>query len=257
MTDTPDQHQNERKSEAKKIFETNLDSLMVILERLKSESSMVINGIQEINDDLKQFIVSGDDLPVIIKDAAKLLVSLQQYIKFSTGALQQFVKFHTVAFEWMPVMLVTFLEAYLEEGLIDLVTRNSGLLEKAPVVHPSRVFEIDTLEELRSEIRRDWAQSRLRPGGPETWIKLFKSLGVKTFDDGACDGVQHLWNTRNVIVHGRGIASAAYVRKYRFMNVKSGIKIKINSALFSGWMGAVGTFISPIESLFLNYKRSD
>jgi hypothetical protein len=236
---------NARKSEAMKIFEINLDSLMVILDRLEPER--MINVAQAISDDLKQGIASGSDLALLSKDALdKVGTSVQQYLEF-----------HTVAFEWMPVMLVTFLEAYLEEGLIDLATQDSKLLEKAPVIPPSRVFEIDTLEELRGTIRRDWAQSRLRPGGPETWIKLFKNLGVRNYDGGACDGVQHLWNTRNIIVHGRGIASDVYVKKYPFMNVKSGTKIKISSALFLGWLAAVKNFMLPVENLFLNYKRSD
>ena len=46
----------------------------------------------------------------------------------------------------MSVMLVSFLEAYLEDGLVEIASKNPKVI-KTPVIEPSRLLEIESIDE--------------------------------------------------------------------------------------------------------------
>jgi hypothetical protein len=233
----------EVKTEAMKNFEANLGPLRLLIGRLEAQR-MVRAGTAAIEEITRWEKASFQDTSALEQATAKVASTIGEYV-----TLQALV------FSWMSVMLVTFLEAYLEEGLITLAERNPKLLEHAPPIQPARLLEVGSIEELRAETRQQWAAGVMRPGGPEKWVGTLKNLGARGYDNKACQGVQHLWDTRNLIVHSRSIASVAYARKYDAMGMKAGAKVNVNGALFGSWLDPLKSFMSCTDAFFLRYKQ--
>jgi hypothetical protein len=78
-------------------------------------------------------------------------------------------------------MFVTFLMAYLEDALVILADKNKSLLKELPSIDSSRIFESDSIDEIRGEIKKAWAESFLRGTGPVGWSKRFDKLGARGF----------------------------------------------------------------------------
>jgi hypothetical protein len=230
------------KTEAMKNFEANLDPLLILIKRLEPER-MLRDGEAAIQEIQKWRQTNFKDTDSVVTAATKF-----------SSTVTEFLAVHELVFNWMSVMLVTFLEAYMEEGLISLAEKNPGLLKDAPPIAPARALEVNSLEELRDELRQQWAHGKLRPGGPETWVKRLTGMGARGYDKKACDEVQHLWDTRNLIVHSRGVASVAYVRKYASTGVKPGTQVNVSNNRFSGWLDSLKIFMSCTEAFFLSYK---
>jgi len=108
---------------------------------------------------------------------------------------------------------------------------------------------------LRSELRQHWAQRVLRPGGPETWIKRLQRMGASGYENSVCVEVQHLWDTRNLILHSRSIATVAYARKYKASGVKSGTQLSVSNDRFGLWLEALKSFMDCTDAFFLKYKQ--
>jgi hypothetical protein len=68
-------------------------------------------------------------------------------------------------------------------------------------------IETDCLEDLRIEALREFAGRILRGGGPDIWVKRLKELGARGYSNEDIHRVQHLWDTRNLIIHSQGRAS--------------------------------------------------
>jgi hypothetical protein len=69
------------------------------------------------------------------------------------------------------------------------------------------------MDELRAAMTRLWAHDALRPDGPRTWVRQLKDMGAKKpIDQGVVSEVEHMWDTRNLIVHSRCVADATYAK---------------------------------------------
>ena len=129
-------------------------------------------------------------------------------------------------------------------------------MKDAPPISHNRALEVDSIEELRNEVRQQWAHDFLRPGGPETWLRRLKNMGARGYDDEATLQIQHLWDTRNLIVHSRGAASVAYARKYATSEVKRGERVKVGINQFQHWLNAVKSFTICTDAFFLKYGET-
>jgi hypothetical protein len=237
------------KTEAMKNFEANLDPLEGLIRWLIPKD--VLSSVQSFVQALKKWQKSSptDGTFPLKREAAKVTTSIQNYVSVKN-----------LSFEWMSVMLVTLLEGYLEDGLISLVSKNPKLMKDAPPIDHYRALEVASIEELRDEVRRQWAQDCLRPGGPATWLKRLKSMGARGYNEEATFKVQHLWDTRNLIVHSRGVASVAYARRYANLGAQKGARIKVDINQFQYWLDAIKDFMICTDAFFLKYgetKRDD
>jgi hypothetical protein len=235
---------NETKTVAAKNFEANLDEISTFIKRMRSED--VLRAMKALERAVKKEVAS---IPNI--NAKKL----ERATAAHTNAIQKWVEFMYPACRWMSVMLVSFLQSYLEEGLIDIAARNPSIV-KGIDIQSSSVFEIETIEELRNEVRLSWAQSALRPGGPMTWRKKLRELGAPKIDDSVVRQLQHLWDTRNIIVHSQSVASAAYAKKYAHMGSKAGQKVKVTLGTFQNWLGPTKAFSDWADDFFLAYGKT-
>jgi hypothetical protein len=133
-----------------------------------------------------------------------------------------------LVYDWIPVMSVTFIEAFLEEGLSELARKNPALLWVDEVeLDYSNTWEVDSLEELKAELRQQWAGQKIK-GGRKKLVKFLQRIGGShppIFKDNCLFWMQHLWDVRNLIVHGQGRVSRPYAKKYPTPPLKPGARI--------------------------------
>lgn len=152
-------------------------------------------------------------------------------------------------------MLVTFLEGYLEDVLIEMARKNPQLVKDVALDIRS-IFQVASIEELRDEVRRQWAHNELRPDGPRKWYRAIKDKGAKQLDQSIIYEMQHLWDTRNLIVHGKGIIDAPYAAKYSDRReVKRGQQVGVGTAVIQRWLERISKFVDWADEFCLSYCK--
>jgi hypothetical protein len=165
-------------------------------------------------------------------------------------SVKSYLEFLLPACRWMSVMLVSFLEAFMEDGLIEVGTRNPKMI-KSREVQSNVVFEAESLDALHACLRRQWAHDAIRPDGPKTWCRVLRDFGAPPLNQATISSVQHLWDTRNLIVHSRSIADPAYAKKYARLGAVSGSQVKVNLAVFGAWLGPVTELVEWADKQYL------
>jgi hypothetical protein len=153
----------------------------------------------------------------------------------------------------MTVMLITFLENFLEDGLMEVAVKNPQIIKKVEF-QAIKIFETESLEELRTELRRSWAHDALRPDGPGTWYRTFRDMGAPSLEEKVVQSLQHMWDTRNLIVHGV-IADVAYAKKYSNRGAKVGVEVKVNLHSFAEWLIPLKQFVEWVDTFVFNYGK--
>jgi hypothetical protein len=225
------------KTQARETFDANIEPMSALVTWLRPKE--VMRATKSVTRATEKWIETKD------KTDAKALTRATTSLTKSTN---RWLGLHKFSFESMSVMLVVFLEAYLEDGLVALAIRKPALLKPAP--ESRRVFEVETLHELRDEMRRNWAQLKVH-GGPERWEKMLTGMGARGYVKEDIYALQHLWDTRNLIVHSRSIMSASYARKHKALGAFSGTKIVIAGNLFTRWLTAITSFMDVTDAFFL------
>jgi hypothetical protein len=162
---------DKRKTDAAKNFEASLDQIVAFIDKINSRD--VLRASRAFRRVILKEIASTPNI-----NAKRI----ERASAAQKAAVDKWLAFLFPACRWMSVMLVSFLESYLEEGLIGIAVKNPSLIKNADI-EKSRIFEVDSIEDLRNEMRLNWAHSALRPGGPETWRKMLRELGAPKFDE--------------------------------------------------------------------------
>ncbi len=117
-------------------------------------------------------------------------------------------------------MLITFVQAYLEDRLAEVAVHRQGA---------AKVFR----------------------GSPKEWVKFLEKMGAR-YTGALKRGTQHLYDTRNLIVHGQGVATQDYVTNYakECPSLRVGGRVPVGSAEFRQWLDNVGRFVVCTERLF-------
>ena len=103
--------------------------------------------------------------------------------------------------------VVDFVQEYLEESLIGLVSKNREIMKDTKDTKDTkpidwvRLKESDSIEQLRRDVRHDWAEARLAGKGAADWFRMFEKMGAGKYDEGHLKIIQHLFDTRNLVVH--------------------------------------------------------
>lgn len=169
-----------------------------------------------------------------------------------SNAVDGYVRGRTMLMDWTAVVLVALVQAYVEDGLVLIATKNLGLLRTADAIDKNLVFELSSIEELRAELRKQWAKKTLA-GGPKKWLPCLRDMGHQVQKKDAVVRLQHLWDTRSLIVHGRGIATTAYLRPQTNHSIKPGDRVHVGTDLLKWWMRGVEDFVDPLDQFFLTY----
>jgi hypothetical protein len=228
---------DEPKTDALKRFEENLGLLTAFLNRfhptdLQRSGKVLGRVIERFKDD-------PENVAPLTRAANKVSAAVQEYLSASR-----------LSHEWLGVMLVTFTEVYLEDGLISLSALNPKLIKDAPPIDHHRILETESLDELRHEVRQRWAHQKVE-GGPRKFVRRLKDMGARGYDEKDIFRIEHLWDTRNLIVHSRGIVDVAYIKKYN--HLQTGVHVKVNLAQLEWWLPAMKGFVECTDRFFLNY----
>lgn len=231
---------NKPKTDAMKNFEANLDLLMAFLNRL--HPTVLLRVIKSLSRAVERFKADPKNTAPLKRVSAQL-----------TGAVNEYLSSSCLSHEWISVMLVTFTETYLEEGLMSLAVMNPKLMKDAPPIDHDRMLEVESIDELRDEMRQQWARQKVQ-GGPRKFVRRLKDMGARGYDEKEIFRVEHLWDTRNLIVHSRCIVDVAYAKQYK--HLQKGVHVKVNLAQIQWWLPALKGFVECTDTFFLNYRPS-
>jgi hypothetical protein len=133
--------------------------------------------------------------------------------------------------EWLPVLLVTTVEAYLEDVLIYAAKIDPAIMESRSKVPYANVVSARSLEELKQELREKlpprWARNFRDDGGPDSRIEQLTKMGARGYRPETAKEMETLWGVRHLIVHSRGVATPEFVDRHPEIGVKVGENILI------------------------------
>lgn len=120
--------------------------------------------------------------------------------------------------EWMPVMIVTTVEAYLIDVLAYAASIDPTLMQNS--TQSASYAELTTassLEEVMAELRYRWARNFLENGGPRSWVERLTKMGARTYSPKTAQEMETLWGIRHLIVHSAGVATTDFTRRHPHM----------------------------------------
>src|SRR5215831_10569391 len=164
-----------RKSKALAAFETNLDHINWLF-------SLLINAPIAMQSAVKDAIARMKaELPKLDLQGQKYFL---EKIEHAMGPTQRTLGLgRTFLTNWMLVMIITFVEAYLEDFLVMIVQLNPTWCSSEATLSFEDLSDNCTVDSLRNKIYRRWAKGILRSGKPKDWIRRLESFGVRGYRD--------------------------------------------------------------------------
>jgi hypothetical protein len=241
-------------------FELNLDSITHLqalkgheLDSIESASSRfaasVTRMIAEVTR-LKTLAGNSSALPALPLEraVAKLKRSSDRYTRTRQTVHERL----GTATLWQVVMLVTCVEAYLQDLLAIAASADPKLMAESQRVVPySDVISATSLDELASELRAHWARGWLRNGGPTSWISRLEKMGARGFPAGLAPRLERIWGIRHVVVHAAGVATADFVKRHPGVVAAAGDRVRVGSQDFGAFIVSAKDFMEPTERYFV------
>jgi len=152
---------------------------------------------------------------------------------------------------WQVVMLVTCIEAYLQDVLVDAATVDAAFMSKSEQVAPYvDVVAATSLDELANEMRRRWARGWLSDGGPKDWLPRLHRMGARGYAVGLAPRLELIWGIRHVTVHTAGVATADFLQRHPGAAKAVGDRVKVSLPQFKVYLAAVREFLETTENSF-------
>ena len=247
-----------RHTKAWTAFEQNLDSIRHLsalnrreLAAIKTATTRWATSHTTEVTRLKTLAGNSPSLPAGPLDAAltKLLRSTEG---LWTRTLQPGFERLGTAHLWQVVMLVTCVEAYLQDLLAIAASVDPKFMAESQQVAPyADVISATSLDELASELRAQWARGWVRKGGPTSWISRLEKMGARGYPDGLAPRLERIWGIRHIAVHAAGIATADFVRRYPGVVAAAGDRVQVGSKAFGAYIQSAKDFMEPTERYFV------
>jgi hypothetical protein len=158
---------------------------------------------------------------------------------------------------WIPVILVTIVEAYLKDVNIFAAKVDPAIMESSEQsVTYAEVVRSQSIEELTEEMQSRWARKFVDDGGPNRWIDKLTRMGARDYDSQAASEMETLWGVRHVIVHSAGVATPDFVRRHPDFGAKVGESIVIRSDQLIEWISVISHFVDVTDFYFVKRCRS-
>jgi hypothetical protein len=236
-TPSPEPH-----TRAWRAFEENLESISHMVSFGRREIDRVQAGAKRLS------IYMGKRDLAAKAEAARVRRSVKRFLRTITSRIDRY----QTANLWQVVMLVTCVEAYLQDLLVVAASAGPELMSKSQQVasYPD-VIGATSLEELASDLRTRWARGWLSEGGPSRWISRLKRMGARGYPDRLGLRLELFWGIRQVVVHSAGIATKDFVRRHPGVVARSGDRVLVSSRDFGAFLEAVKGFMNPTEQFFL------
>lgn len=179
---------------------------------------------------------------------AKVARSLKRFIKTLETRTK---RFETIT-RWQVVMLVTCVEAYLQDVLTAAASVDPELMSKSEQRAPyPDVIAATSLEALANDLRARWARGWLSDGGPSRWIERLGKMGARGYPNDLGPRLERFWGIRHVVVHAAGVATADFVKRHPGVVKAVGNRVRVNHHDFLKFVQAVGDFVEPTDEFFL------
>lgn len=180
--------------------------------------------------------------------AANLARSLQRFAK----AIQAATEAIQTAGLWQVVMLVTCVEAYMQDVLIAAASVDPELMSKSEQrALYTDIVSAASLEALLNDMRGRWARAWLSGRGPTRWISDLEKMGARGYPDDLALRLERIWGIRHVVVHAAGFATADFVNRHPGLVAGAGDRVPVRNEDFKTFLGAIRDFIKPTEQFFL------
>jgi hypothetical protein len=218
------------KSNALITFETNLDHLkwLLGLHRKDLETPRAI-----ISDIQNRIVIKKGEIANADPETRKLIVDELELAINSIEVLSPGWKF---LYHWILVMLLTFVEAYLEDFLVTIVQLNPVWCSSEAMYSFEDLIDNPTIESLRDKVARQWAKNILRQGTPKNWIKRLEGFGVGGYPDNFGKNLEKIWDRRNEIVHEPNNQLSDGLKYLKGAIGECGLFVKITDAFLGEFM---------------------
>ena len=194
-----------------------------------------------------------NNLGVIGRGAAK--GPLERLLR-SIDRLGESVEATTAAMQtlslWQVVILVTCVEAYLQDVLIAAARIDPVYMKTSEQqAQYSDVIQAPSLDVLANDLRARWARNWLNNGGPATWIERLNKMGARGYPAGLGAKLEVIWGIRHVIVHTAGVATTDFVRRHPGVVKAVGDRIILKRREIVQYFELVEDFLSPTDRYFI------
>jgi hypothetical protein len=182
------------------------------------------------------------------KERAKLVRSMKRF----TATLQLRVDRFGTATLWQVVMLVTCIEAYLQDLLVDAAAVDAAFMNRSEqVTSYADVVAATSLDELANEMRRRWARGWLSNSGPVQWIPRLQKMGAQDYPVGLAPRLDLVWGIRHITVHTAGVATTDFLKRHPGAAKAVGDRVKVSLQQFSAFVVAAREFLEATDRFFL------
>jgi hypothetical protein len=224
-------------------FKQNLDSVKHMVYLGGREIELVTAEVTRA----RTFLSNLGDLKTKANQA-KLVRSLQ---RFSKAIQPRFERYKTVKL-WQVVMLVTCVEAYLQDVLSAAASIGPELMSESLQHAPyADVIAAASLDELANDLRARWARGWLSDGGPTRWISRLVKMGARGYPAELAPRLELMWGIRHAVVHAAGVATADFVKRHPGVVTGAGERLQVGNRDIELFVIAVKDFMGPTEEFFL------
>ena len=254
-------------------FASNTDKLSHLLK-------FVLRGIQDFADELKTNIAPqihelctesvklprGQDKEVDDEETDQGSHDMEQVLSGSRNRAEvvhqisdiliepaaHFIDGLSTVRQWIPVILVTTVEAYLKDVRMYEARANPTIMESSEQsVTYADVVRSQSIGELTEEMQSRWARKFVDDGGPTRWIDKLTRMGARAYDSQVARKMETLWGVRHVIVHSAGVATPDFVRRHPDFGARVGESILIQSHHLHEWISAAYHFVEVTDFYFV------
>jgi hypothetical protein len=244
MPKKPEQHH----TQAWVTYERNLDTIRHMAALQVRELSAITATVLRLSKSLKKGVAKGHtSTNATFRRLARSVNRLTAEAEIGMARVND-------AALWQVVMLVTCVETYLQDVLSIAASVDPALMAKSEQkTSYADVMTASSIDELANAMRTRWARGVLRDGGPTRWVSRLKGMGAgeRSYPEDLAPRLERFWGIRHVVVHAAGRTTADFVMRHPGVVATAGDRMKISTADFELFVGAVGCFMEPTERFFL------
>jgi hypothetical protein len=227
----------------------NLDSIMH-MQKLGVHDLELVNAQLGKATQVATFAKEQSDLATK-PGKTKLVRSLNRLARLLNTLVVRTEGFHTIE-RWQVVMLVTCVEAYLQDVLTTAASLDPELMsESEQHAKYTDVIAATSVEELANGMRIRWAQRWLSDGGPSRWISRLRKMGARDYQADLGPRLERFWGIRHIVVHAAGVATADFVKRHPGVVKAPGDCVRVNHHDYKKFVEAVRDFLEPTDKFFL------
>jgi hypothetical protein len=233
-------------------FEQNLDNIGHMQKLTLHQLALMKAQVAKASQVSKVLTVAKEQRALATKLGMTNLGRLLNRLDRSLNTLNFRIEgFQTITL-WQVVMLVTCVEAYLQDVLAAAASVDPEFMSKSEQCAPyADVIAATSLEALANDLRARWARGWLSDGGPGRWIERLSKMGARGYPNDLAPRLERFWGIRHVVVHAAGVATADFVKRHPGVVKAAGDRVRANYHDFKKFFEAVKEFLEPSERFFL------